>query len=83
MRLISAEEELAPVDDAATVSASVALADALRFPKDPVRYGVALEAFTALPQPARWVVELVVEAELAANAVALRLPSGIRGADNG
>lgn len=78
MRLISAEEELEQVDDAAALAASVALADALRFPQDSVRYGVAFKAFTALPVAARWMVELIVEAELAANAVPLRLPSGIR-----
>jgi hypothetical protein len=72
-------EELAHVEDGAVADASAALALALRRWGDPDAYARALAAFHRVPLAARWIVELIVEAELAANDVALRYPSGIRG----
>lgn len=79
MRLISAVEELAAVDDEALVAASSAVSVALRTPGDERLYGAALAAMLRVPVAAQWIVELLVEVELAANAVPLQYPSGLRG----
>lgn len=55
--------------------AAVAL---LLTPRDEQAYQRARSALLTVPAEARWMVELVVEVELAANGVPLRYPSGIR-----
>jgi len=78
LRLITAMEELALFEDGAIDEASSAVADALRFRDDSGRYRTALAAFGNVPIAARWIVELIVECELAANAQPLRYPCGLR-----
>jgi hypothetical protein len=80
MRLISAIEELADVSHELIIEASTYVADALRFSDDRERYVAAVGAMSRVPESARWIVELIVEVELAANRMALHYPSGIRGA---
>jgi hypothetical protein len=78
MRLISAEEELAEVSHEVVIEASICVSEALRFPGDRDRYLAAVRALQRTPLAARWIVELLVEVELAANRLALHYPSGIR-----
>jgi hypothetical protein len=76
--MISAAEELARFEDAEVMDASAAVADAILHPHDARRYDTARLAFARVPPGARWIVELQAEAQLAANGVLLRYPSGIR-----
>ena len=82
MRLISAVEELADISHELIIEASTCVAEALRFSDDRERYLAAVGAISRIPEPARWIVELIVEVELAANRMALHYPSGIRGASS-
>jgi hypothetical protein len=79
VRLITANEELALVEDESVAIAADAVAVAVLRWGDADAYRAAVDAFRYIPDDARWIVELIVEAELAANAIALRYPSGIRG----
>jgi hypothetical protein len=80
VRLISAEEELADVSHELIIEASTKVATALLLCNDHDSYAAAVAAMKSIPPTAWWLLELIVEAELAANRMRLHYPSGIRGA---
>ena len=67
------------LDERLLDTASAALVAMILRPRDPHAYLAGLEAFRPIPPSARWLVELAVETELAANGVPVPpMPLGIR-----
>lgn len=79
MRLIDAREELATLDDAAIDAATACIVKATLDRDDAEAYAEALRWIVALDAEVSWLVELLVEAEVAANSEPLqRMPCGLR-----
>lgn len=77
-RLVSEHEQDVTLTARDLDTVSRALIRPLLDPSDPVALEEARAELRRVPMVARWVLELVVEVELAANGVPLNYPSGLR-----
>lgn len=76
--LIYAAEAAGTLDAEHLERVTSAIVATLCDPADAIAYEVARAQMGTVPPSARWLVELQVEAEMAANRQALRMPCGLR-----